>query len=145
MQTSRDYSIPVFVVVNGSITDYTFAEYLHKFWSDPVTSPRGIVPKRNVHAVITDEYGNVLDHSSNADELTPPPGYRKMWAVYEWGAWGIAHFGPLIRDSDFYETKDEAERDWLENAHADMIGANDNTPLPFFTRAEAEKYLFENS
>lgn len=42
--TTAQLSRPVFIVNDLRIEEMTYGEYLHKYWSEKVTSPRGIEP-----------------------------------------------------------------------------------------------------
>lgn len=136
MKNKEGYKQKVYVIEDDfAIIEMTYSDYLHEYWSDLVTSPRGVEHRRQVASVLVDENGYVYDYSLNDLDSFSTNYENAKWGVFTWGVRGSA---PIKLCSYVFDTEEEAEEDILDLMNYNYETQSRNVPSCYFTKEEAE-------
>lgn len=114
-----------FIVVDGSVEEISYKDYLDEYGRDETTTPNGIGDRLHIRE-------EVVDHTEEGDDI-------KEWQIWTWGVRGNhpSHCGP-----DF-NNEEDAELYYYERSEWYVQEKNWDAPAFYGTESEAENDIIE--
>ena len=69
METNKLYQEPVYIVIEGEVTEMTSGEYLDEYCRDETTSPRGVEPREHIECAECGKLHSVTATSADTECL----------------------------------------------------------------------------